>query len=103
MDVSDFYSRDLWKHSPVYNSFVKLFIKDILALQSSPNERISNFTKGDFREREHSILVKSSNSMDSNCSNSRCDYAKGKYGRPITYRALSYRSDFSGRFFWRHN
>ena len=41
MEAPEFYSRELWKHSPVYNQFVKLFIKDIHVLRHLPNEGTS--------------------------------------------------------------
>jgi Telomere regulation protein Stn1 len=37
MERAEFYPRELWQHSPVYNSFVKLFAKDIHTLQASPD------------------------------------------------------------------
>jgi hypothetical protein len=36
MESLEFYPQELWEHSPVYNIFVKLFAKDIHALQASP-------------------------------------------------------------------
>jgi Telomere regulation protein Stn1 len=38
MAAPEFYSRELWQHSPVYNSFAKLFIKDIHSLRHIPRE-----------------------------------------------------------------
>src|SRR5271156_4793134 len=38
MAAPEFYSRDLWQHSPVYNTFAKLFIKDIHSLRHIPLE-----------------------------------------------------------------
>lgn len=38
MDSTVFYPRELWQHSPVYNTFVKLFANDIHALQHLRSE-----------------------------------------------------------------
>ena len=38
MATPEFYPRELWQHSLVYNSFVKLFIADIHALRYIPTE-----------------------------------------------------------------
>lgn len=38
MQQPEFYPRNLWQHSAVYNSFVKLFSKDIHSLQHVPSE-----------------------------------------------------------------
>ena len=38
MAAPEFYSRELWQHSTVYNSFAKLFIKDIHSLRHIPRE-----------------------------------------------------------------
>jgi len=40
MESPEFYPRELWPQSPVYNSFVKLFAKDIHALQRLPRESL---------------------------------------------------------------
>jgi hypothetical protein len=34
---AEFYHRELWQHSSVYNSFVKLFAHDIYTLQADPH------------------------------------------------------------------
>lgn len=57
MDSIEFYSRDLWKHSPVYNSFVKLFIKDIHALQHKPIEGYHMFDPLTLRRHIHTLLA----------------------------------------------
>ena len=46
MESPEFYPRELWTQSPVYNSFVKLFIKDIHALQHLPQEGLRSFGNG---------------------------------------------------------
>ena len=35
MEQAEFYPKELWKHSPVYNSYVPLFANDIHTLQTS--------------------------------------------------------------------
>src|SRR5271170_4918430 len=42
MATPEFYPPELWNHSPVYNTYAKLFIKDIHALRHLPNEGIIN-------------------------------------------------------------
>src|SRR5277367_1776049 len=38
MTAPEFYSRELWQYSPVYNTFVKLFIKDVHSLRHIPHD-----------------------------------------------------------------
>jgi hypothetical protein len=79
MQQPEFYPRDLWQHSAVYNSFVKLFCKDIHSLQHIKSEGyLEKHTFDLCRLGLYAVLVKSPDSMGTSNWDRRGAYSKGK-------------------------